>query len=159
MQQLSALGNLDGVDRKQFQSTNINKLAEGLIESLAPWVYQTYHSIAFEESGQLIVPAIGSLIRDALRNLIENAVKHTQAGTLITVRVGEDSTVGVYDNAGPPRWPETPVERDDGNMRGIGLEIIDRIATIHGSAFRFEKTRNGSNAVISFPMHGGRSID
>lgn len=89
VQQLSALGNLDGVDRKQFQSTNINELAEELIESLAPWVYQTHHSIAFEESGQLIVHAIGSLIRDALRNLIENAVKHTEAGTLITVRVCE----------------------------------------------------------------------
>ncbi|MBB3146819.1 hypothetical protein FHS21_003235 [Phyllobacterium trifolii] len=159
VQQLSALGNLDGVDRKQFQSTNINELAEELIESLAPWVYQTRHSIAFEQSGQLVVPAIGSLIRDALRNLIENAVKHTEAGTLITVRVGENGTVGVHDNAGPPRWPETPVKRDDANMRGIGLEIIDRIATIHGSAFRFEKTRNGSNAVISFPIPGRSSAN
>ncbi|WP_244506685.1 ATP-binding protein [Phyllobacterium sp. YR620] len=159
VQQLSALGNLDGVDRKQFLSTNINKLTEELVESLAPWVYQTRHSIAFEQRGQLIVPAVGSLIRDALRNLIENAVKHTEAGTSITVRVDENGTVGVYDNGGPPRWPETPVKRDDGNVRGIGLEIINRIATIHGSAFRFEQTRNGRNAVISFPIPSRRSAN
>lgn len=152
--QLSSLAILDGVDRRQFHAINVNKLAEELVQSLAPWVYQLEHSIAFEHAGDLVVPAIESLIRDALRNLIENAVKHTAAGTAITVKVDGNGTVSVCDDGRSRLSPGGSIRS---GTRGIGLEIVERIASIHGAKFGFDKKCCSTCAVLSFSIYSDPS--
>ncbi|MGO8477519.1 two-component sensor histidine kinase, partial [Rhizobium ruizarguesonis] len=60
-----------------------------VVTQLAPWVYENEHSLDLSiQAHDVFVKAVPALLKDALRNLIENAVRHTPNGTNIVVRVG-----------------------------------------------------------------------
>ena len=75
----------------------------------------------------------------AVRNLIENAVRHTPAGVSIEVDVGRDGTVRVLDDG--PGIAEADREsifrrfwrrdRARAESRGLGLAIVARVAEAH----------------------------
>lgn len=76
----------------------------------------------------------------AVRNLIENAIRHTRTGGQIEVEVIVDGTVHVLDDG--PGVPEADHEsvfrrfwrrdRTQADSRGLGLAIVARVAEAHG---------------------------
>ncbi|MDP1752811.1 MAG: HAMP domain-containing sensor histidine kinase [Reyranella sp.] len=76
----------------------------------------------------------------AVRNLVENAIRHTPAGGQIEVEVMADGTVHVLDDG--PGVPEADHEqvfrrfwrrdRAQADSRGLGLAIVARVAEAHG---------------------------
>lgn len=150
--QMTSLARLDGFDHGAFRPERLDRLAEDVVETLAPWAYDRGHSLALEGHAAAPLPVAGSLIRDAIRNLVENAVKHTPEGTAITVRV-EDGRVDVCDvrpprAPGPESVPESRADTRAGDRMGIGLKIVERIAALHGGTFSFASTAEGSTASL-----------
>jgi len=112
------------------------------VEQLAPWVYENDHSL--ELSAQVdaaIVQGVPALLRDAVRNLIDNALRHTPAHTNIVVRVSS-SLIRVEDRH-PAGLRQGADVTDHADGLGIGLKIVERIAAIHRGSLRRSAGRQG----------------
>ncbi|WP_296334669.1 HAMP domain-containing sensor histidine kinase [Reyranella sp.] len=87
----------------------------------------------------------------AVRNLVENAVRHTPRGTSIEVDVAADGTVCVLDDGpGVPEADRQSIfrrfwrrDRARADSRGLGLAIVARVAAAHGGSISVENRRDG----------------
>ncbi|QWW69798.1 ATP-binding protein [Rhizobium sp. WYJ-E13] len=137
--QITALARLDTFDHGMFEEVDLVELSSSVVEQLAPWVYENDHSL--ELSAQVdaaIVQGVPALLRDAVRNLIDNAVRHTPIRTAIIVRVA-NGRIRVEDQH--PAAVNTFATQSDG--LGIGLKIVERIAAIHRGSLRCSGSQRG----------------
>ena len=89
----------------------------------------------------------------AVRNLVENAIRHTPAGVSIEVEVTEDGIVRVLDDG--PGVPEADREsifrrfwrrdRAKAESRGLGLAIVTRVAEAHDGSVTVEDRPGGGS--------------
>jgi two-component system OmpR family sensor kinase len=113
-------------------------------------------------------PAVVQAARDELHrltiNLIENALRHTPAGTQIRVSTsssGEQATLIVEDDGPgvPPELAPTLFERfvrgtgDRGGSFGLGLAIVKAVAETHGGSVTLRTPESGTGArfVVKLP--------
>jgi two-component system sensor histidine kinase TctE len=98
-------------------------------------------------------------IEELANNLVDNALRHTSAQGVVTVRCGSDPAAGwmeVEDSG-----PGIPVEErervfdrfyrlqeNDGEGCGLGLAIVREVARVHGAAVTID----------SGPIHGGARV-
>jgi two-component system sensor histidine kinase QseC len=150
--QLTALARLDGFDHGMFTDVDLTRTCAEVVEQLAPWVYQNGHSLELElQADAVMVSAVESLLKDSVRNLVENAVKHTPTGTNIIVRVTAEALQVEDRNAyiGNDAWKWQSLKTNDG--LGIGLKIVQRIAVLHGASFKQLLSQGGRIVEIAFP--------
>jgi signal transduction histidine kinase len=106
----------------------------------------------------VLVKGNAEMIKRAIRNLAENAIRHTPKDTVVEFVVEENGTVTVQDR-GPGILPE---ERDlifrrfwrrDRNSQGssgLGLSIVQRIAELHGATIEVQNRVMGG---AQFSLH------
>ncbi len=113
----------------------------------------------------LIVPMDGTLICQVLINLLENAVKNSEEGRLIEVRLkkqGDGARFDVADNGRglsarfletlfSPDSAEEALIMDASRGVGIGLSICKTIVTAHGGEIRGQNREEGG-AVFTFVL-------
>ncbi|MBB3308294.1 signal transduction histidine kinase [Rhizobium sp. BK196] len=137
--QITALARLDTFDHGMFEEVDLVELSSSVVEQLAPWVYENDHSLEFSaQVDAAIVQGVPALLKDAVRNLIENAVRHTPIRTAIIVRVA-NGRIRVEDQH--PAAVNTFATQSDG--LGIGLKIVERIAAIHRGSLRCSGSQRG----------------
>ncbi|WP_168879221.1 sensor histidine kinase [Rhizobium sp. P28RR-XV] len=130
--QITALGRLESADRAAFRQVDLATLADWVVTDIAPLVYDLNHTIAYSNLGAGSIEGHAPLLEDALRNLIENSVKHTPEGAAIEVIAGPGLRLTVKDNAGVFDAPaEVPFDDLKADHLGIGLEIVRRIMALH----------------------------
>jgi signal transduction histidine kinase len=121
-------------------STDVGKIAEQLLDAHRSQLGGKSIELALEAGAQLlIVDAPESAVVVALNNLIGNAVKYTQEGS-VTVRLHEHA-VDVVDT-GPGLSPEDAARLFERGYRGshaehtqgggIGLSIVRRLCALYG---------------------------
>jgi signal transduction histidine kinase len=105
--------------------------------------------------GPVLVRGNEAMIFRAIRNLADNAIKHTESGSEVIVDVREDGTVRVLDKGPgvPPAERALMVRRfwrarRDQDGAGLGLSIVSRIAELHGTKLGISD-RDGGGAVFS----------
>ena len=103
----------------------------------------------------VLVRGNGAMIFRAIRNLVDNAIKHTERGSEVIVDVGPDGTVRVLDQGpGVPQADRALMvhrfwrARRDQDGAGLGLSIVSRIAELHGAKLGIAD-RDGGGAVFS----------
>jgi two-component system OmpR family sensor kinase len=121
------------------------------------------HDLVVDVPRGLLVDGWPDDLHRLVLNLIENAVRHTPPGT--TVRVGPhldgDDVVIVVEDEGPG-LPQAIRNRaferfvrgsgDGGRGSGLGLSIVDAVATEHGGDVRYEdRPEGGARFVVRLP--------
>jgi two-component system sensor histidine kinase QseC len=109
-------------------------LALRVVSEHAALAHELGQDIALEAPEQAVVlSGQSTLLELALRNLVDNALRHNPAGTYVEVRVARDhagqvrlsvSDDGVDFSAARTAAPETGSD----NGLGIGLTLVERIA-------------------------------
>ena len=125
------------------------------------------HTIELETAPAVVLGVRDEIFRVAL-NLIENAVRHTPAGTTVTVQTGPapgDGQVQLIvqdDGPGvPPELAHTMFERfvrgagDRGGSFGLGLAIVRAVAESHGGSVTLEAAPLAEDGT---PAHGARFV-
>jgi two-component system sensor histidine kinase CpxA len=117
----------------------------------------------------VLVHAHAAMLRSALQNVLRNAIRHTQEGSRVTVRIARrdgEVDVGVRDHG--PGVPEEHLGRifepfyrvDDSRGRdphgtGLGLAIVARILRMHrGSVQARNVPAGGFEVTLSLPVAG-----
>ena len=160
IEQLLTLARLDSLQKFALESCELQTLAVEVIAEMTPLARQKNVQLDLAEGEAATVQALPGLLRILLRNLIDNAVRYTPAGTQIQVRVDHADglpRITVSDNG--PGIPDE--ERDKVLERfyrplgtgeqgsGLGLSIVQRIAAIHGATLQLAAGEAGRGLRVS----------
>ncbi len=110
-------------------------LALRVVSEHAALAHELGQDIALEAPEQALAwPVQATLLELALRNLVDNALRHNPAGTYVEVRVARDAegqvTLSVSDDGDDFSAARTP---DAETGLGIGLTLVERIAQSQGA--------------------------
>lgn len=145
--QLTALARLESFDHSAFETVDLIAVSASAVEQVAPWVYENLHSVELiTADNKAVVQGVPALLRDAIRNLVENAVRHTPDHSHIIVRVGAN-LIEVEDCRPTAVGQSGAKPRAD--SLGIGLKIVTRIAEIHRGKLRRSTSATGSIFTIA----------
>src|SRR5215472_11460253 len=143
VEQLLCVARLDSVVLDCSPPVDLRQLAEEVVGAMAHLALAAGRTIALiGVDHPVIVIGNAAAITDALRNLVENALVHTPAGTEVIVEVDPKGAISVQDSG-----PGVPAEdrqriferfwrgrgvRTDG--AGLGLAIVMEIVRAHGAS-------------------------
>jgi two-component system sensor histidine kinase TctE len=151
----------------QLQPLDLNAYALEVTMEWVPQALQRSIDLGFEGAEQtLMIGADRDRLRDLINNLIDNAIRYSQANGSVTVRVRLANT-GQCQLAISDDGPSIPVQerqriferfhrllgtQEDGS--GLGLAIVSEIATLHGARITLEEDSDGIGNTFSvfFPM-------
>jgi two-component system sensor histidine kinase TctE len=162
--QLLALARAEPGVRMSLAPLDLKSLVEGEADA---WVHQALArdiDLGFElEVAQIEGDAF--LLREALANLVHNALEYSQRGARVTVRTGrrERAAFVEVEDDGPgiaPAERGRVLERfyrvpgTSGTGSGLGLAIVREIASGHGASIAItDSPSGGCRVAITFP-HG-----
>jgi signal transduction histidine kinase len=106
----------------------------------------------------VLVKGNAEMIKRAIRNLAENAIRHAPKDTVVEFVVEEDGTVTVRDRGPGISDEERELifrrfwrrDRNHQGSSGLGLSIVQRIAELHGASIEVERRVMGG---AQFSLH------
>lgn len=125
--------------------------------------------VALAVNGTAMVQADQTLLRRAVTNLLDNALRHAPAGSTVQLEVerapapGGGTTCIRVTNAGPAIPPETlphifgrfyradPSRRNSAASTGLGLAIVDTIMRLHGGSVTVRSLEGETMFSLQFP--------
>jgi len=124
-------------------------VASETIDRLRAWASAQNHKIELRLKGPQKMRGDPVAVREALRNLVENAVRHTPAGTSVCVTVGPGSTMTVEDSG-----PGLAVASDQlfqpfrkghpaSGGAGLGLSIVRQAVELHRGSIQVSRSALG----------------
>ncbi len=144
LSQLLDLARAQSLTGDVSEQVDLCALALRVVSEHAALAHELGQDIALEAPESLVLPGQSTLLELALRNLVDNALRHNPAGTYVEVRVASDAagqvTLSVSDDGGDVsavRTPGSDTAPDTGTSSnvglGIGLTLVERIAQSQGA--------------------------
>jgi len=165
--QLLTIARIDALGDEVTEQCQLRVLSSEVIAELAPSAFGKGVQLELAEGDEAVVRGDKGLLRVLLRNLLDNAVRHTPHGTSVQVGIGTEQGVtclSVSDDG--PGIPEEEREKvlerfyrplgTQASGSGLGLSIVKRIAEIHGATLNFAPSREGKglNVKVAFTNIG-----
>jgi signal transduction histidine kinase len=150
--QLLSVAQLEALAVAPDETADLHAIAVDVAASLAPIAVRQGKAIAVTGAADPVaVRGNADALRQAIRNLVENAMQHTPAGSSVEIDVSGQPAVHVVDHgAGVPETLRTRVverfwrgDRRKGDGAGLGLAIVNRIAAAHGGRLAIGDTPGG----------------
>jgi len=154
--QLLELAELESCTLGANEIADLRAVCSEVVSIMAPVALGERKNIELAApSGPVWIQGNGEMLFRAVRNLVENAISHTSAGTAVEVEVADSGAVTVMDRG--PGIPEAERElifrrfwrhdRRCGQTAGIGLSIVQRAVQLHGGTIDVSD-REGGGAVF-----------
>jgi len=157
--QLLSVATLEALAVAPDEIADLQAIAVDVAGSLAPLALKRGRSLAVTgTTARVAVRGNAESLRQALRNLIENALQHTPAGTEVEIEVTAEPAVHVSDRGPgvPPELRDRVVQRfwradrRKGEGSGLGLAIVSRILAAHGGRLAVDDALGGG---ARFSLH------
>jgi len=147
---------------------NLAAIATEIAAYIAPLALSQHKTVAISGADQsVLVRGNADTLGRAIRNLVENALTHTAAGTTVEISVDAVGELRVMDRGtGVPTAEREQIfrrfwrrDRRRVGSAGLGLAIVKRIAEMHGATIDVSD-RPGGGAVfaIRFPTVIGTAV-
>src|SRR5215472_16173238 len=82
VEQLLRVARLDAIALDVSDTVDLNDVAASVVAAMAPWALTQHRTIAFADAKTPVrIKGNANAIEDAIRNLVENAVAHSPAGS------------------------------------------------------------------------------
>lgn len=142
------------------EEADLREVCTAVATHLAPIAIQEERSIeVLAEGTPVIVRGSPQALEQAIRNLVENAVRYAPPHSMITVRITDEPAVHVIDRGeGVPMARRARIfdrfDRADrrGDGAGLGLAIVKRIADAHGARVEIiDHPGGGTDFCMKFP--------
>lgn len=157
--QLLNSARLDVVSLEKDQVVELNQVARTVALQLAPIAVGAGKSIeVVPTSVPVVINGSTDLLACAVRNLVENAVRHTATGTAVEIEISLPATLRVSDH-GPgidPRERELIFKRfwqgrrDRGSGAGLGMDIVARSVAALGGSIAISDAPGGAVFTLEF---------
>ena len=149
--QLLVMAKLEAHATAPVKSTVINlaELASELAQAMVPGAIDEGRHIALMFEDHHLVHGRRELVWAAMRNMVENALRVTPPGGVVTLTVGPGARFGVADG-GPGlskselvrmSKPFAQAQHASANGAGLGLAIMDEVARLHGGSLDCDPER------------------
>lgn len=162
--QLSSLENRTGL--KDPEIINVSRLLDEIVESITPAAEKKRQLIHVSTVTDVSVTGEKFLIRQALVNLIQNAIDFSDAAGEITITVSkqdENCIITISDQGtGIPEYAKEKIferfyslPRPDSKRKssGLGLSFVHEVAALHGGSISLVNNENlGARAVFTIPL-------
>jgi signal transduction histidine kinase len=128
-------------------------------ESIAPLALEQGREVALlGATAPVWVKGNAEMIKRAIRNLAENAIRHSPKETVVEFVVEENGTVTVQDRGPGISDEERKLifqrfwrgDRNQQGSTGLGLSIVQRISELHGAAIDVQNRVMGG---AQFSLH------
>ncbi len=164
IEQLLTLARLENAASDKLENCALRTLAARIMGEIAPAALDKGVQLELAEGEEVIANGMPALLTVLLRNLIDNAVRHTPAGSTVFVEVssllGKPSVTICDDGPGlPPEELEKISQRfyrplgTAASGSGLGLSIVRRIAELHDAVLTISssETKSGLKVTVTFP--------
>jgi heavy metal sensor kinase len=168
VEQLFTLSRLDaGEAQAKWSQFDLVELAKNTAEQMGLLAEDKKISIACDANQPVIVEGDSARLKQVVVNLLDNAIKYTQEGGAIQLRVRpvndhailevEDNGVGIPSEALPHVFERfyrvDRIRSGDTEGAGLGLSIVESICTAHGAAVEAQSAvGKGSRFRIKLPL-------
>jgi signal transduction histidine kinase len=138
--QLLQLAELETFDDASRETIDLNTVCANVVAATAPAALADDKATGFTPAADaILIKGNAELLFRAVKNLVENAIRHTPPGTTVDVQVSTPATITVEDR-GPGIAPHERAfifrrfwrkNRSDTRHSGLGLSIVSEIARVH----------------------------
>jgi signal transduction histidine kinase len=150
----------------QKEVVNVTALAAEQCATNQPLAVKKNQTLTFSAPEQLSVSCDADRLREAIDNLVSNAIKYSPQHSTIQVSVSKDTecvTISVTDEG--PGLPPEDMARLFGRFQrlsakptggesstGLGLSIVKRIANLHGGSVVAQSSGRGSGTTFKIRL-------
>jgi len=156
--QLLNFAELETLVIRSDEVADLHAVCAEVASYMAPLAIKQNKSLAVPECpARILIRGNGDVLGQAVRNLVENALVHTPAGTTVEIEVTPEPAIYVRDQG--PGVPEAERElvfrrfwrrdrRRRGSSGGLGLSIVSRIAEAHGGTVSVHNQPTGGAVFV-----------
>ena len=166
--QLLDIAELDALAIDPAERADLRAICAEVAELAAPLALAQDKSIALSGTEKAVwVDGSSEMLARAVRNLVENAINYSPAGTTVEIVVEEDGMVRVLDEGPGIREDDRELifrrfwrqDRRRIGGAGLGLSIVHRIADAHGAVVSVEnRPTGGASFSLRFAVAQGGQI-
>lgn len=151
-----------GTRRAGFTTVDLSDVVTTVIEAFTPAAEDSRHVLRAEIVPSLYISGDRELLTQMFANLVENAIRHTSAGTRIVLSLkAEHKFVNAIVADNGPGVPEAERERIFNRFHrldrshsvsgsGLGLSLVKAVADIHSAALTVEDAMPGLRITLRF---------
>lgn len=138
-----------------LQPVDVTEIADEAIEVLRPTAHRLGINVELQATGSITTDTAPDALSRVMRNLIDNAIRHSESNVVVSVDAADDLKVRVTDDGEgfPPDFIDRAFDSftradaartRDGSGTGLGLAIAHRFVTALGGSIQAEPGPGGA---------------